>query len=344
MSRSPAAPSKKIPYPIPKCIIFNIMDKTAQNAAADGAAAQEQAPKYDEGYKDILSNEGRFLQFLQKYIAAPWMEDITPGSLEKVNTSFTTGEYKNLESDIIYKLKINGSNVYFYVLMELQSSVDYTMPFRLLRYMMKLLEHIFQNTDKNERERKGFRFHAIVPIILYNGVDIWTVARSFREYTENGDIFGNNIINFEYLLFDLKRRGDDSLSSPNTLLDMVLALDKRRLEAKDYAVEIERLKELTLTSKLTGEDKLTLSKWMKYVCFRGNVPANFDKIFYELINQKGDNSTMTHAFTVMFEEHDKDVAVKEKEKIARAMLDDGKTKEEIMKYTGLAIDDILRLM
>jgi predicted transposase/invertase (TIGR01784 family) len=323
------------------------MDKNAPNAAENGAAAKEQAHRYDEGYKDVLSNESMFLQFLQKYIAAPWTGDISPGSLEKVNTSFTTDEYKNLESDIIYKLKINGSDVYFYVLMELQSSVDYTMPFRLLRYMMKLLEHIFQNTDKNERERKGFRFPAIVPIILYNGVDIWTVARSFREYTENGDIFGNNIINFEYLLFDLKRRGDDSLSSPNTLLDIVLSLDKRRLETKDYAVEIERLKELTLTSELTEEEKLTLSKWVKYVCFRGNVPANFDKIFYELINQKGDNSAMTHAFTIMFEEHDKELVeqskLEAKLEIAKNLLAKGMKPIEVAEATGLMIDDVLRL-
>jgi hypothetical protein len=31
-------------------------------------------------------------------------------------------------------------------------------------------------------------------------------------------------------------------------------------------------------------------------------------------------------------------------RIARAMLADGKAKEEVMKYTGLTIDDILRLM
>lgn len=319
------------------------MDTTAPTA---DTAAQEQAPKYDAGYKDILSNEGRFLEFLQKYIAAPWTKNISPDDVEKYNTSFTTGEYKNLESDIIYKLKINGSEVYFYVLVELQSSVDYTMPFRLLRYMMKLLEHIFQNKDKNERERKGYRLPAIVPIILYNGFDLWTAARSFREYTENGDIFGDNIINFEYLLFDLKRRDDDSLSSPNTLLEMVLALDKRRLEAKDYAAEVERLKELTLTSELTKEEKITLSKWVKYVCFRGNVPANFDKIFYELIT-KGDISTMTHAFTVMFEEHDKELLSEgEKRKavaIAKNLLAKGMKPIDVAEATDLMIDDVLRL-
>jgi predicted transposase/invertase (TIGR01784 family) len=312
----------------------------------ENTAAQEQAPKYDEGFKDILSNERRFLEFLQKYIAAPWTENISLKDVEKFNTSFTTGEYKDLESDIIYKLKINGSEVYFYVLVELQSSVDYTMPFRLLRYMMKLLEHIFQNKDKNEREHKGFRLPAVIPIILYNGDDLWTVVRTFQEYTENGDIFGNNIVNFEYLLFDLRRKDEDLLLSSRKLLDIVFALDKRRLEAKDYATEIKRLKELS--SELTDDEIFSLSKWTKYVCFRGNVPENFDKIFFEAIKQKGDDSTMTHAFTVMFEEHDKEMMNEGEQRkavaIAQKLLNEGMKADKVAEITGLTIDDVLRLM
>ena len=44
----------------------------------------------------------------------------------------------------------------FYVLQELQSSVDFTIPFRLLRYMVELLNDVFKNTDEKVRERKDF--------------------------------------------------------------------------------------------------------------------------------------------------------------------------------------------
>jgi Fe-S cluster biosynthesis and repair protein YggX len=104
---------------------------------------------------------------------------------------------------------------------------------------------------------------------------------------------------------------------------------------------------MTLTSELTKEEKLTLSKWVKYVCFRGNVPENFDKIFYELI-QKGDISAMTHAFTVMFEEHDKELMEqterKAMQRMARALLNEGMKAEKVAEISGLMIDDVLRLM
>ncbi|MDR2578522.1 MAG: Rpn family recombination-promoting nuclease/putative transposase [Chitinispirillales bacterium] len=42
-----------------------------------------------------------------------------------------------------------------------------------------------------------------MPIVLYDGDDNWTAVRSYREYTKNYEVFGDSIINFDYLLFDL---------------------------------------------------------------------------------------------------------------------------------------------
>ncbi|WP_422664938.1 Rpn family recombination-promoting nuclease/putative transposase [Aneurinibacillus uraniidurans] len=59
-------------------------------------------------------------------------------------------------------------NVIFYVLLEMQSSVDFQMPFRLLFYMLEIWRDILKNTDKNEAVRKDFR------LVLYNGKQEWT--------------------------------------------------------------------------------------------------------------------------------------------------------------------------
>ncbi|MDR2694643.1 MAG: Rpn family recombination-promoting nuclease/putative transposase, partial [Chitinispirillales bacterium] len=128
-----------------------------------GQDAGEQNQKHDEGYKSVLSDKNNFLHFLKKYIAEPWTLSIVAGDLVRVDNSYVTSEYSNIDADLIYKLKKGDADVYFYVLVELQSQVDFTMPFRLLRYMVELLCDIFKNTDKNVRERKGFRLPAIVP-------------------------------------------------------------------------------------------------------------------------------------------------------------------------------------
>ena len=88
----------------------------------------------------------------------------------------------------------------FYVLLELQSTVDHLMPFRLLLYMVEIWRDIYNNTPAGERERKGFRLPAIVPAVLYNGRRSWTACRSFREYQAGHERFPG------YLLHPFRRR------------------------------------------------------------------------------------------------------------------------------------------
>jgi predicted transposase/invertase (TIGR01784 family) len=190
-------------------------------AVTENQSQNAESPKHDKGYKSLLSNNGVFLHFLKKYFAESWIDNISPDDMERVDKSFITEEYKNIDSDLIYKLKINGSDVYFYVLIELQSEVDFTMPFRLLNYMVELLNVIFKNTKKEVRERKDFRLPAIVPIVLYNGKDNWTSAMTLREYTENCEFFGNNIIDFRYLLLDLNRTDEGAIEPVENPLDAV---------------------------------------------------------------------------------------------------------------------------
>jgi predicted transposase/invertase (TIGR01784 family) len=233
---------------------------------------------------------------LQKYIAAPWTKDISPDALEKVDKSFITREYRKSDSDIIYKLKLDGSDVYLYVLLELQSKVDFTMPFRLLRDMVELLNFIFGETSEEDRERKDFKLPAIVPIILYNGEGNWTAVRSYREYTENHDVFGNSIIDFNYLLFDLNRTDDESIASTKKLLDAIFALDKACAASDDYGKTVERLAELA--PELSDDEFNDLMGWTEYVHFKGDVPPDFEEEFRQAL-RKGVVSNMTHSIERM---------------------------------------------
>jgi len=56
---------------------------------------------------------------------------LIPENLTLVNKSYITADYEELESDIVYKANLNNTEVYFYILLEFQSTVDYRMPLRL---------------------------------------------------------------------------------------------------------------------------------------------------------------------------------------------------------------------
>ena len=86
--------------------------------------------RHNEAYKSLFKTKDEFIYFLQKYIAEPWTVKIKADDLEPVDTTFITEDLEDRYSDIIYKLRLeNNGEIYFYVLLELQSAVDYTMPF-----------------------------------------------------------------------------------------------------------------------------------------------------------------------------------------------------------------------
>ncbi|MDR2591532.1 MAG: Rpn family recombination-promoting nuclease/putative transposase, partial [Chitinispirillales bacterium] len=229
-----------------------------------------QNQKHDESYKATLSNNEAIFHFLKKYIAEPWTANISTDDIERIDKSFITKEYCHIDSDLIYKLKIDGSDVYFYVLLELQSQVDFTMPYRLLKYMVELLTDIFKNMDKDIRERKDFRLPAIVPIVLYNGYDNWTVVKTFREYTKDYEKFGNNIIDFQYLLFNLKQRDEKLILPVENVLDAFFSLDKRRLEKRLSPKEfVDWWTEQA--PHLSTDDRNTLINWVERVLYRGRI-------------------------------------------------------------------------
>jgi len=314
-------------------------------AATDDAENQDaggQNPKHDEGYKYMLSNVANFLHFLKKYIAAPWTADISAADLETVPKSFVTPEFSEIDSDLIYKLKIKGSDVYFYVLVELQSQVDHTMPFRLLRYMVELLNDLFKNIEKNSRERKDFRLPAIVPIVLYNGGDNWTAVRTYKEYTENYEVFGDCIIDFHYLLFDLKRTDEAAMLLTKKILDIVFLLDKRRLENPENRVSEEEVAGLLekFAPDMPADDALALLRWLKYSIYKGKMSPESEKNFKNIL--KGGGKTMKHALEIWRDEMIDEATHKKAVEIADAMKAKGKDVNEIAEFTGLTVDEILQ--
>jgi len=333
--------------------------------------ADEQNQKHDKGYKGILSDNAVFLHFLKKYFATTtWTANISADDMERIDKSFIDREYRKTDSDLIYRLKIKDVDVYFYVLLELQSKVDFTMPFRLLRYMVELLNDVFKNTDKNVRKRRNFRMPVIVPIILYVGKGKWTPAMTYREYTEGcGGIFGDYIINFRYYLCDLNRLGDEEIEPVEDPLDAIFTVEKLRINKN---LTSDRFAEWWINelSGLSESDRKKLKDWVEHIQFNGKIPPDMEKMLEHNI-KKGDIVKMKSLADVWKADARRQgrlegrlegrregrlegVLVGEREgmskgekrkalAIAQTMKDRGMDVNTISELTDLTIDDVLRL-
>ncbi|PTQ55691.1 MAG: putative transposase [Candidatus Carbobacillus altaicus] len=93
---------------------------------------------HDKGYKFLLSSKQAFLDLLRSFVPQDWVRQIDEAHLFRPDKSYILQDFKDKEADLVYLFKRaeedDQPEVIFYILMELQSTVDYQMPYRLLLY------------------------------------------------------------------------------------------------------------------------------------------------------------------------------------------------------------------
>ena len=94
--------------------------------------------------------------------------------IEQYKSSFVTKQYKNRESDIVYKdLKNKG----IYYLIEHQSKQDKMMPMRIAEYSIEIIKEALDFAKRN----KKYEIPRVIAIVLYTGESKWQVSQTLEE-------------------------------------------------------------------------------------------------------------------------------------------------------------------
>jgi hypothetical protein len=274
----------------------------------DKTKDQERGQEHDWGFKDLLSNPAVFASLLKTFFKAEWTNRVSPEALEMVPASFITPPFKKREADIIYKLKKTNSGeggIYFYCLLELQSTVDHSIPIRLLVYMASLLMEYLKNIPGEQLTRKGFRLPAVIPIVLYNGEDNWTVPREFSKVYEDAGIFGEYMLNFKYYLLDVNRLDPEELLKKDSLLSAVFYIDRKTGmkpgELPYTRKTLEKVKRISpVLEHLTIEELNIFLRWFQGIVLRrmlaGSEPERKLQEILENISQRREVSMFVSNF------------------------------------------------
>ena len=238
---------------------------------------------HDKGYKRSLSNPKEFLHFLQKYVGADWMMELEVSQLSMCDKEFIDKDYEGREADLVYKVsKRNGEEVYIFILQELQSTVDCTMIFRVLIYVVNNLLRFFLNTDKKVREQKEFKLPVMVPIVFYNGDERWTAVRSLREYQQGGETFAPYVLDLEYYLVNLADIPPDDILSTNTVIDNIMYCDKFR--KKEDLMDAIRLT-YDRIQLLGNQEREEFNNWVRYILL--SICGDKERVMEEILNWAG---------------------------------------------------------
>lgn len=151
---------------------------------------QQNWHEHDAIFKTVLDRKEEAVKFINKTLKL----NIKKEEIEKYNSSFINKLFQNKEADIVYKIK--GKNVFF--LIEHQSKIDYSMPFRLLEYEVAIIRSAI---DKSKIKNKSYKIPLVIPIVLYTGKQKWNANKYLEKSQEK--IQGLNIKIGNYSLVDI---------------------------------------------------------------------------------------------------------------------------------------------
>ncbi|MNW46515.1 putative transposase [compost metagenome] len=244
--------------------------------------------RHDTSYRFLLSSKKLFVELLRSFINKGWVQAVDEEHVQEISHSFVLQDFKRQEADLVYRVKLNGQDVVFYLLLEMQSSVDFRMPYRLLLYQVEIWRYLLQNEEDALSNRKTFQLPPIVPIVLYNGKQKWSAEQEFRKLLANEDLFGSELLNFEYLLIDVARYTEEELLSLSNTIGSVFLLD----QTEDQEQLLNRLGKLMNTiQQMPADSQQKFVAWMANILLQ-KLPENEPSLQQFIQNVKGDASFM----------------------------------------------------
>ena len=288
---------------------------------------------HDSGYKKFFSNHELVRQLLTSFVNEEWIKSIEYSTLERVDKSFISDEFAERESDLIYKAKYKGQDIYIFILLEFQSTVDRFMSLRMFHYIIELYEDLVKN-------HKLKTLPAVFPVMLYNGEKKWTAPEELSILIEDS-IPEKYIPDFRYFKIAENEFSKDFLKS---LKNSVAALFyTENLSESELQKEIEIIIEL-LKKERPDEVKLFIN-WFKYI-FQDR--KELVKEVQEIVEVKTMLSTTVKRYgEKLLKEGLKEGLQKGKLEgkleTARALLKKNMSIKEISEITGLTVEEIEKL-
>lgn len=181
--------------------------------------------RHDKLVKNILKDEKEMSKFINDFLEPSKI--VERNNLVKYTNSYITKKYKTKEADLVYKLK----NKEIFFLVEHQSTIDNTMPYRILNYCIDIMQE-WSKTNKIGRET---RYPIVVPIIIYTGDKKWKIPRNFKEKQIGDYVFENYKIGLEYNLIEINKMSTKFLLEKRSMFGygMIIEKSKDKLELKN---------------------------------------------------------------------------------------------------------------
>ena len=152
--------------------------------------------------------------------------------------SFISKALQERESDVLLSVPFqedtDADALLIYILIEHQSTVDKTMGFRLLSYMLQIWESQRREWETEKIPENERRLQPILPILFYTGDRPWTVPVSLTAIMDVPEILERFVPSFDTLFLGVKETEAEALTQSGHPLGWLL-----RVLQKEHSDETE---------------------------------------------------------------------------------------------------------
>jgi predicted transposase YdaD len=144
------------------------------------SAKRRRDPTHDSGYKLLFAHAAMVRDLLRGFVPGAWVRALDLTTLERCSGSYVSDDLRDRADDIIWRLRWGEDWLYLYLLLEFQSSIDVWMAVRIQTYIGLL----YQDLIRAEQLSAAGRLPPVLPIVLYNGAQLWSAAETLDSLIE----------------------------------------------------------------------------------------------------------------------------------------------------------------
>ncbi len=174
---------------------------------------------------------------LLEIVAAELVELIDFSQLAQINRSFIPDNLREQESDLVFSVPLHSESetdeLLIYILIEHQSTVDSTMGFRVLFYMIQIWDSQRREWESNNVPKSQWRFRSILPILFYTGEQRWNTPLTLNAIMDSPDMFSRFVPTFDILFLSVKETDESDLTKTDHPLGWLLTVLQKEHSDKE---------------------------------------------------------------------------------------------------------------
>jgi len=293
---------------------------------------------HDKFFKQTMTDKKTARSMLENYLPKEILKLIDLEDMELKKNSMIEEELKDIFSDLIYKVSLNGKEAYLYFFFEHKSYPYKKIALQLLKYMRGIWE-------LETKEGKEEKLPLIIPLVFYHGRLKWNIGLRLSDILDEIPVeLKDYLPDFKYLLYDFSPYSDQEITGRIELRIFLQLLRYIFTDIELFKDQIKGIIELfeELTDKGTAMEYFEVV--IRYIMHarEGIDEKELVKIASEVSTERGE-AIMTIAEKLKMEGRKEGIeeGIKEgKMEIIRNMLKNGMEIEQIIKIADIGKEEI----